>query len=70
MLATNAAPGSANRRLATFGPSFTAVVERCSGWLRERIERVLRGQPYAGVIIALVIGDQRDIGQWYRTIKT
>ena len=59
----DAAPGSANRRLAAFVPSFAAVVERSRGWLRVRIERVLRGQPYAGVIIALVIGDQRDIGQ-------
>lgn len=59
----DAAPGSANRRLAAFVPGFTAIVERCRGWLRERIELALRGQPYAGVIIALVIGDQRDIGQ-------
>ncbi|MET0964143.1 MAG: DNA internalization-related competence protein ComEC/Rec2 [Noviherbaspirillum sp.] len=59
----DAAPGSANRRLAAFVPGFTAVVERCRGWLRERIGQALRGQPYAGVIIALVIGDQRDIGQ-------
>ena len=59
----DAAPGSANRRLSAFVPGFTAVVERCRGWLRERIERALRGQPYAGVIIALVIGDQRDIDQ-------
>ena len=59
----DAMPGSVNRRLAAFVPSFSAVVERCRGWLRERIERTLRGQPYVGVIIALVIGDQRDIGQ-------
>ena len=59
----DAAPGSANRRLAAFVPGFTAVVERCRGWLRDRIELALHGQPYAGVIIALVIGDQRDIGQ-------
>ena len=59
----DAAQGSANRRLAAFVPGFTAVVERCRGWLRERIERSLRGQPYAGVIVALVIGDQRGIGQ-------
>ena len=59
----DAAPGGANRRLATFVPGFAAVVERCRGWLRGRIERALSGQPYAGVIIALVIGDQRDIGQ-------
>jgi competence protein ComEC len=59
----DAAPGSVNRRLDAFVPGFTAIVERCRGWLRERIELALRGQPYAGVIIALVIGDQRDIGQ-------
>jgi competence protein ComEC len=59
----DAVPGSANRRLAAFVPGFAASVERCRGWLRERIERALPGQPYAGVIIALVIGDQRDIGQ-------
>lgn len=59
----DASPGSANVRLAAFVPGFTTVVERCRGWLRGRIERALRGQPYAGVIIALVIGDQRDIGQ-------
>jgi competence protein ComEC len=59
----DAAPDSANRRLAAFVPGFTAVVERCRGWLRARIERSLRGQSYAGVIIALVIGDQRGIGQ-------
>ena len=66
----DAAPGSVNRRLDAFVPGFTAIVERCRRWLQERIELALRGQPYAGVIIALVIGDQRDIGQWYRTIKT
>jgi competence protein ComEC len=59
----DAAPGGANRRLAAFVPGFAAVVERCRGWLRDRIELALHGQPYAGVIIALVIGDQRDIGQ-------
>lgn len=59
----DASPGSMNRRLAAFVPGFTAVVERCRGWLRDRIELALHGQPYAGVIIALVIGDQRDIGQ-------
>ena len=59
----DAAPGSVNRRLNAFVPGLSAVVERCRGWLRERIELALRGKPYAGVIIALVIGDQRDIGQ-------
>ncbi len=52
----------ASASLAAFVPGFTAVVERCRGWLRERIAQALRGQPYAGVTIALVMGDQRDIG--------
>ncbi len=34
---------------------------RTRAWLRDRIEQALAGQPYAGVIVALVIGDQRGI---------
>jgi competence protein ComEC len=56
-------PDSGNRRLDAFVFSPTAMVERCRGWLRERMAKALAGQRYAGVIIALVIGDQRDIGQ-------
>ncbi|WP_194715582.1 DNA internalization-related competence protein ComEC/Rec2 [Noviherbaspirillum soli] len=56
-------PDSGNRRLAAFVFSPTAMVEGCRGWLRERMAAALAGQRYAGVIIALVIGDQRDIGQ-------
>ena len=52
-----------NARLDAFVFSPGAVVERCRGWLRQRMAAVLAGQHYAGVIIALVIGDQRDIGQ-------
>ncbi len=54
---------SGNTRLGAFVFSPTAVVERCRGWLRERMAAALAGQRYAGVIIALVIGDQRDIAQ-------
>ena len=56
-------PDSGNVRLDGFVFSPAAMVERCRGWLRERMAGALAGQRYAGVIIALVIGDQRDIGQ-------
>ncbi|MEN3274644.1 MAG: competence protein ComEC [Massilia sp.] len=56
-----AAPG--NRRLDDFVPGIGHVVERGRAALRERIHTALEGQPYAGVIVALVVGDQRGIGQ-------
>jgi len=52
-----------NERLAGFVPTFGHAVERTRGWLRERIQHALEGQPYAGVIVALVVGDQRAISQ-------
>jgi competence protein ComEC len=52
-----------NGRLDSFAFSFANVVERCRAALRERIQRALPGKPYAGVIVALVIGDQRAIDQ-------
>jgi competence protein ComEC len=52
-----------NRRLDAFVPTFGNVVERCRGWLQERIYRALPDKKYAGVIVALVIGDQRAISQ-------
>jgi competence protein ComEC len=55
--------GDGNRRLAAFVPGFGTVVERCRGWLRDRIEAALRDKAYAEVIVALVIGDQRGIAQ-------
>lgn len=54
---------NANTRLNSFVPGFRAVVERSRGWLRERVQRILEGKPYAGVIVALVVGDQRAVGQ-------
>jgi competence protein ComEC len=53
-----------NARLDSFVVSLGNAVERCRAVLRERILRALAGRPYAGVIVALVIGDQRAIDQW------
>ena len=55
--------GTGNRRLDSFVFSFGNVVEACRARLRERILRALPGKPYAGVIVALVVGDQRGIEQ-------
>lgn len=52
-----------NRRLDEFVASFGNVVQRTRGWLRDRIETALPDKQYAGVIVALVIGDQRAISQ-------
>ncbi len=53
----------AAQRLASFVPSFWHLVERGRDHLRQRIVQALAGKPYAGVIVALVIGDQRAVGQ-------
>ncbi|MGJ7916644.1 DNA internalization-related competence protein ComEC/Rec2 [Massilia sp. LXY-6] len=55
--------GDANIRLDAFVPRFATLVERCRAVLRERILHALAGRQYAGVIVALVIGDQRGIEQ-------
>jgi competence protein ComEC len=52
-----------NRQLDAFVPSPGAVVERARAALRARIQAALAGRTYAGVIVALVIGDQRGIDQ-------
>ncbi|HJV82113.1 DNA internalization-related competence protein ComEC/Rec2 [Noviherbaspirillum sp.] len=52
-----------NERLDVFVPSFGNAVERCRAWLRDRILAALPDKEYAGVIVALVIGDQRAINQ-------
>lgn len=52
-----------NRRLDSFVPGFGNIVERSRSWLRTRILDALPGKEYAGVIVALVIGDQRAISQ-------
>ena len=55
--------GAANRRLDDFVWSAPNLVERARAMLRERILRALPDKKYAGVIVALVVGDQRAIAQ-------
>ncbi|SFD66215.1 DNA internalization-related competence protein ComEC/Rec2 [Massilia yuzhufengensis] len=55
--------GPRNARLDSFVPRFGHVVERSRATLRRHILRQLEGKRYAGVIVALVIGDQRGIPQ-------
>jgi competence protein ComEC len=52
-----------NRRESAFVFSFGNVVEHCRSALRARILAALPGKKYAGVIVALVVGDQRAVGQ-------
>ena len=52
-----------NVRLDSFVFSFNNVIERCRSWLRGRVQHALQDKPYAGVIVALVVGDQRAISQ-------
>lgn len=52
-----------NQRLDEFVLGFGNVVERSRSWLRDRIHAALPDKEYAGVIVALVIGDQRAIEQ-------
>lgn len=52
-----------NQRLDEFVPGFGNAVERCRAWLRDRIYAALPDKEYAGVIVALVIGDQRAVAQ-------
>ena len=46
-----------------FVPSPAAYIERARYALRERLQQALPDAEYAGVIIALVIGDQRGVSQ-------
>ncbi|RZA33742.1 MAG: DNA internalization-related competence protein ComEC/Rec2, partial [Lysobacteraceae bacterium] len=55
--------GPRNVRLDAFVPRPGHVVERARAGLRRHILRQLDGKRYAGVIVALVIGDQRGIPQ-------
>jgi competence protein ComEC len=52
-----------NRRLDRFVFGFGNLVEHGRAVLRARILRSLAGKRYAGVIVALVVGDQRAIDQ-------
>ena len=55
--------GEGNKRLDSFVFSIAHLVEHCRATLRSRILRALPDKQYAGVIVALVVGDQRAIGQ-------
>jgi len=55
--------GDGNRLLDAFVPGPGVIVERVRAALRARIQGALAGRTYAGVIVALVIGDQRGIDQ-------
>ena len=46
-----------------FVPGFGTLVERARGHLRDKILAALPGKLYAGVLVALVIGDQRAVAQ-------
>src|SRR5450631_769452 len=55
-----------NRRIDAFAARASDVVARARESIRTRILRALEGRPYAGVIAALAIGDERAIPneQW------
>ena len=55
--------GEANRRVDSFVWSGAHVVQHWRATLRARILRALPDKKYAGVIVALVVGDQRAIEQ-------
>ena len=58
--------GQANRRIDAFAGRPGDYVERARERVRDRILAALSGKPYAGVIAALAIGDERAIPeeQW------
>ncbi|MFZ6861345.1 DNA internalization-related competence protein ComEC/Rec2 [Undibacterium sp. Ji67W] len=59
----DAGSGAVNQRLDEFVWGIGNLVERGRAILRDRIHVALPGYPYASVIVALVIGDQREIPQ-------
>lgn len=56
-------PGGGNQRIDSFVPSFSTIVGSARATLRARIRAALPDKQYAGVIVALVVGDQRAIDQ-------
>ena len=65
-------PAGDNRRLEAFVWRPAYAVERLRERVRERFQRVLQGRDYAGVLVALAVGDQRAIdgGQWSLFART
>lgn len=64
--------GDGNRRLAAFVMTPAYAVERAREFVRARIQSALADSPYAGVLIALAVGDQRAIPaeQWQIFTRT
>ena len=60
------------RRLATMVHAPGYWIEAARDGFRTRIQRALTDQPYAGVIVALAVGDQRAIApdQWQTYTRT
>lgn len=54
-------PAPDNHRLDAFVPGFMYGVERLREGVRERFRRALPEGAYAGVLVALAVGDQRSI---------
>lgn len=52
-----------NQQLTSFVWSVNNVIERCRFMLRDRIHAALPEHPYVGIIVALVVGDQREVAQ-------
>ncbi len=50
-----------NMRLESFVPGVRNFVEHVRYVLREKISETLAGKKYAGIVVALVVGDQRGI---------
>ena len=65
-------PAPDNRRLDAFVPAPGHLIERARETIRERIFAVLPDAPYAGVLVALAVGDQQAIGsgQWQLFART
>ena len=60
---TKANPVLQNRLLDDFVWSVSNVIERCRYNARERMLRLLPNATYAGVLVALVVGDQKEVAQ-------
>ncbi len=61
--ATGSVQAKPQRKLQDVVLQPSALIARLRGLLRERIQNNLANKPYAGVIVALVMGDQRAIEQ-------
>ncbi len=69
---TGVSNGVSNVRLAPFVWTPGTVVDRTRERIRDRLTAALDGAPYAGVIIALTVGDQRaiDSDDWQLFTRT